>query len=588
MIYRYSQYLLLFALAASPLAAYAQVDSGEEIPDVTRTYAIVNARVVQAPGRVLDRATIIIRDGLIAEVGTDLDIPFDAERVEADSLIVYAGFIDGLSHVGIPAPRQQDVRADPPEDPGYPTDAEAGIVPGLDVRTLLKADDKSVADLRKAGFTAAHVVPRGRMLPGKGAIILLAGDDANELVYRGETGFYAQFASARRMYPGTDMAVIAKMRQLFTEASRRQRLEQLYEQDPTGLQRPSYDPTHYSLFPALDGGSPLFFQTEDELDVHRALSLREELGFSLVLTGVRKSSDLLSKLESANVPLMLSLDLPEDKSEKEDEESESDTTATVSTDTGGELPEVDEPRYDPLLRVNDYQDLEAEKANLEARRDAERAKYVSSAAAIDAAGLGFGFMTEGTKPDVLLPNVRELIENGLSEDAALAALTTGPAEILGVAATMGSVDEGKMGNLVITKGNIFEEESTIRFVFVDGRKFEMEAKKPRGDADPDAEVTAAGTWAVVASTPDGDMDGTLTINEELDGSIYFEAMPGDLPLAGATLEGNELAFSFAVPGFGEVTVTVVIDGNGFVGEANSPQGAVPFTGTRTSDPENQS
>ncbi len=585
MIRRYGRILLLSVLAAGPLATQAQVDSGNELPDVTRTYALVGARIVQAPGRVLEGATVIVRDGLITAVGRDVAVPFDAERIAADSMTVYAGFIDGLSHVGIPAPKEQQ-RPERPDDPGFPPDAEAGIQPGLDVRTLLKADDKSLTDLRESGFTAAHVVPRGRMLPGMGAIILLAGDDANEVVYTGEASVFAQLASARRMYPGTDMAVIAKMRQLFHEAERRQRIEKLYADNPTGIQRPSYDPTHYALFPVLDADRRVFFHTEDALDVYRALALHEELGFSMVLTGLNQSFDAMDKLKAANIPLLLTLDLPEKKDAKnDDDKADADSTEAKPTDTAGELPEVPEPAYDPLLRVSDFNDLEAEKKNLEARRDAERKKYLENASTLAAAGFGFGFTTLDTKAGDVLPNVRTLIENGLTEDAALAALTINPARILGVAATMGTVEEGKMGNLVVATGNIFDKDSKIRYVFVDGRKYEMEIEKKKAAAEG-VDAAAAGTWSFTASTPDGDFGGTFVVDEDLTGTIASDMLGEELEITGATFEDDVLSFSFDVDGIGLVTVSVTIDGDEFDGEATSAvAGSVPFFGKRVSSPE---
>ncbi len=588
MFHRYGRILPLFfvLLAALPLLARGQVDSGNEIPEVTRTYALINARVVQAPGRVLERTTVIVRDGLITAVGTDVTVPFDAERIEADSLTIYAGFIDALSHAGIPAPKEQP-RPERPDNPGFPPDAEAGILPGRDVRSLLEADHKSIKDLRQTGFTAAHVVPRGRMLPGMGAIILLSDGSVNEMVYTGETSLFAQLASARRMYPGTDMAVIAKMRQLFRESERRSRLEKLYADNPAGMLRPQYDPTHYALFPVLEADRPVFFHTEDALDIHRVLSLHQELGFSLVLTGANQSFAVTEKLAAAGIPVMLTLDLPEDKRDKkkdkegEDDEAEADTTAAApATDTAGELPEVTEkPAHDPNLRVKDSTDLEAEKKNLEARRDAQRQRYLTNAGMLAKNGLTLGFTTLDTKAADALPNIRTMVENGLSQDDALAALTTNPAQVLGVSAAMGTVEAGKLGNMVVADGNIFDKESKIRYVFVDGRKYEVEVKK-EGASDSTAAAAVAGTWTYTVKTPEGEISGTLTIDEDLSGTISMDVMPEALDIENASFEDGVLTFSFDVGGTEIVTVTVTVEGDEFEGEATTSDGPVPLSGSR--------
>jgi imidazolonepropionase-like amidohydrolase len=173
----------MLALLLFPRASMAQ--SNDEVPEVTRTFALVNARVVQAPGRVMDRATVIVRDGLIATISRDATIPFDAERIDADSLTIYAGFIDGLSHTGIPKPKEEE-NQERPDDPANPPDEYAGIQPERDARMMLDPKDNSIEKLRQAGFTAAHVVPYGNMLPGSGAVILLAGDDPRTLVLKGD------------------------------------------------------------------------------------------------------------------------------------------------------------------------------------------------------------------------------------------------------------------------------------------------------------------------------------------------------------------------------------------------------------------
>jgi len=480
--------VLLTVLMWMPSGAQAQLS--EDVPQVTRTYALEHARVVQAPGRVLERATVIVRDGLIAAIGPNVSIPFDAERIAADSLVIYAGFIDGLSHAGIPEPEQP--RNQPrPDDPGNPPDEEAGIQPERDVRTLLDPKEKSLATLRNAGFTVAHVVPYGQMLPGTGAVILLAGDDPKALVLKGDASLFAQFTGARRMYPATDMAVMSKLRQLYREAGRRQLMETRYAEDPTGLERPEYDPAHYALFPVLDGEKPVYFHTENALDLHRALDLRQRLGFPLVLTGLSQSFDAVDALKQADVPLLLTLDLPEAPQtprEGQDDAAETDSTETPPTmgptDEAEELPQAQPPDYNPDLRTRSFEDAEAEKKNLEARQEMTREQYFASAATLHDAGLRFGFTTLDAKPEDVMKNLRKMVEHGLPEDAALAALTTTPAEILGLSASLGTVEPGKMANLVVASGPIFEEDTKVRYVFIDGQKYEPASAPATGRRRP--------------------------------------------------------------------------------------------------------
>ena len=144
----------LFALAAAP--AFAQgVSADTPLRPAARAVALMNARVVVAPGRVLDRATVVVRDGRIEAVGRGAAVPFDADVVDADSLTVYAGFIDAFGYAGVPKPPD---REDPYRgDPGDPPRERAGIVPDRDVRDMLDATDARIKQLREVGFTAAHM-----------------------------------------------------------------------------------------------------------------------------------------------------------------------------------------------------------------------------------------------------------------------------------------------------------------------------------------------------------------------------------------------------------------------------------------------
>ena len=585
-LFRYC--LILLVALFLPGSSIAQVNSGEEVPQVTRTYALENAHVVQAPGRAMERATVIIRDGLITMVAPDATIPFDAERIEADSLTVYAGFIDGLSHAGIPKPKEEQDE-ERPDNPGNPPDADAGIQPDRDVRTMLDPEEKSLENHRKAGFTAAHVVPYGRMLPGSGAIILLAGDTANDLVFKGDVSLFAQFETARRMYPGTDMAIIAKMHQLYREAQRRQHIETLYAENPTGMERPAYDPTHYALFPVLNGEKAVYFHTEDALDLQRVLTVQEALDFPVVLTGLSQSYDTIEKLQDAGHPLLLTLDLPTlPKKEEHSEESLADSTAIQPSDVPAELPEISANEYDPAFRTRSLADLEAEKKNLEARRDQEHKKYFGNAGTLHDAGLSFGFTTMGAKPADVMDNIRAMIENGLPEDAALAALTTNPASILGVSSSMGTVDAGKMGNLVVTTGPAFHEDTKIRYVFVDGEKFEIETKNKPATTGQGA-VNPAGNWSYEVETPDGEsIAGMLTIAgspNDLSGTITSDFISGDIELDDMTLDAGVLSFSFYLDDTGTITMSVTLSENDFEGSVMTADTSMAITGTRMSDPE---
>jgi imidazolonepropionase-like amidohydrolase len=580
--------LLLFG-ALRPGAA---AQSPEAVPQVTRTFALERARVVQAPGKVLERATVVIRDGLIRAVGPDVSVPFDAERIAADSLVVYAGFIDGLSHAGLPHADKEETNGDAPkrpEDPGNPPADLAGIQPGRDARALLDPSDEQIAQLRQAGFTIAHVVPHGGMLPGAGALVLLTEGKPQDLVLKGDVSRFAQLEPASRMYPATDMGVLAQLRQLYREAQRRQHVEQRYAEDPVGLARPAYDPAHAAFFPVLEGRTPIFFHTESVLDLHRVLALQRTLGFPLVLTGLRGSFAAIDALQQAAAPLLLTLALPEEADKKTAADSTAaDSLAAPPADTVHAMtPTAPGSFFASDQRTRSYEDLEDEVRTLKARQAFERAKYDKTAGWLHAAGLRFGFTTVDLKqPAQALPNLRKMIENGLPEDAALAALTTTPAEILGLTASAGTVEPGKMANLVVATGPLSDAETQIRYVFVDGRKFELEAEKTGDEAGA---VDPAGTWTYTVETPDGPVRGTLTLSgtpDALAGTITNDALQGEAPLENVMRNDDVLSFDFDGGSYGQVSMTLTLSEDDLEGSVEVPgMGGMPVTGSRTSGPD---
>ncbi len=473
---RWELLLLLFAGLFWPQWLGAQ--SLDTVAPATSTFALENVKIVQQPGQVIPNGTIVIKNGLIEAVGVDVEIPFDAERIQGDSLVVYAGFIDGLSHTGIPEPKNdnnggggsgggsQVNRANPPND-------QAGIQPERPAYDLVDASDKSIAELRNVGFTAAHVVPYGQMLPGKGAIILLAGDKTDDMVLQRDVSLFAQLTGARGVYPATAMGVTAKMRQLFREASRRMQVETLYASNSTDMPRPEYDAAHYALFPVIKGDMPVVMHTSDPLDIYRALSLKQSLGYPLILSGLYGGFESIDLLLDANVPLFLTLKLPEEKKADEKKEGAKKDSSASATGEDTKLPAA----YDPRLHVTDHTSTDTERINLEARKQIFYNEYVATAATMYESGLNFGFTTKDVKAGDIHKNLLKMIELGLSKDVALAALTTIPARTLGLSRSMGSVEKGKIANLVVTRGDLFETTTKIKYVFVDGEKFEIEEKK---------------------------------------------------------------------------------------------------------------
>ena len=570
---------LVLLLSLATVSLYGQVDG---LTPVTRPYAFRNAHIVAAPGKVIDRGTVVIKDGLILAAGKEVSIPYDARVYDADSMYVYAGFIDGLSHAGLKKEKREEEnqqRRGRPEgvDPGNPPAAVAGIQPQRRVSELLDPKDGDLKALRQLGFTAAHVVPEEGMLPGYGALILLAGDDGESMVFRDKASLFSQLQSARGVYPATVIGVMSKYRELYAQAGQAMKHEALYAKDPGGMARPVYDMELQAFYPVINGELPVFFKAADAKSVYRVYALQDDLGFPLVLAGVKEGWHLAEKIKTGKTPVFLSLDLPEDKGEKEEKEERKGGAKE------GEKP--GKPGQEAQKEMSE------EMKKLEARRVEFLKKFESQAAVFSRHDIPFGFTTSGAKIKDVRANLRRMIANGLSEDAALAALTTMPAGILGLDKMMGTVEKGKIANLVVTDKPYFDEKSAVRYVVVDGKVFEYEKEAPGKASDPESIAIAGGTWDYKIDVPGQTMAGTLVLSENngvLEGTISNPQTGGEDRVEEGVAEGNEVRFvtRFQVDGQ-MITVRWVfeISGDTFDGSVNAGEfGTFDISGERVGRP----
>jgi imidazolonepropionase-like amidohydrolase len=537
--------------------ALLQAQEEKELAPVSRVYAITNVTVVQAPGRKVDGGTVVIRNGLIQAVGKGIAIPPEATVLKGDSLYVYAGFIDGLSRIGVD--KSKDENRDRPKDPGNPPADRAGITPQVDVRNYISPTDRAIEDFRNVGFTAAQVVPFGGMLPGSGAIVLLGGKSMDDRVIASKSGLYSEFTFAERMYPATLLGFMSKWRDLYRQAAQEKSYETLYAANRSGLERPVTDRVSEAFYPVIDKQMPVLFKTETALEVHRALTLQKDLGFNLTLGGIKQGWDVTDKLKAAKVKPFLSLELPEDK--KKDEKSKEEPKGMTT----------------------------AERDALEKRKKESIQLYTGQAAAFQKAGLPFGFSTLGVKPGDVQANLRRIIAAGLTEDQALAALTTAPAQLLGLSDRLGTIDPGKVANLVISRKPYFDSKAKVRHVFVDGVLYTIEQKEEKKPAAGQAiSADALGGWSYTAETPQQVTQGTITLNRSND--AFSGTITGTVPdktyeLKDIVLEGNNLSFYYTVEYAGEVIkieVSVKIDGKTFEGTMIAGKfGSFPIKGNKT-------
>lgn len=524
-----------------------------ELAPVSDTYAIRNVTIIPAPGRQIDRGTIIIRNGLIEAVGQNVAIPPKAIIVDGDSLYAYPAFIEGMSKTGVDSPGNDD--SGRIEDPGNPPPARAGINPQRDVRDYLDPDDPTIKELRCAGFGASQVVPRGILLPGAAAIILLSGKTPDEMVLEPRSACYSELTSNKTVYPSTVMAVLAKWRELYQQAELARNYAAVYSANASGLPRPEANRVLEALYPVTTKQQPVLFRAEEVLDIQRVLSLQKELGFILILSGVSEGWDLTEQIKASGARVFLSLNLPEDPDEKKKSDKDSLT--------------------DPELTA------------LVARRSEFIRKMTAQAAAFDSAGIKFGFSALDTKYSDLHKNLRRMVEAGLNPQSALAALTINAAEILGVDDRLGTIEKGKIANVALFNNPIFDKEAKVMTVFVDGARYTCTEK----DAHKKMVSSPEGTWHLTADTPKEEVELKVVFRKEPDhqysGTITGTRMPEGIALTSVTFHGKTLKFIYDILLEGqphEVIIEGEVEGKTFKGKMTVGEyGNYPVDGTK--DPE---
>ncbi len=541
-------------------------------PPPPPAYALEGVNVVQANGDVEEGMTIIIRNGLIEALGTDVEVPADAKLLEGDSLWVYPGFVDafGAADYEFPEPdfdRRQITSWAPPR-------AAQSFTPHRRVADFLTATGEDLADSRKKGIVAAAVHPDGRVMPGRGAVLLYRKDATTpeELVVTPELGPVMSFRGAQGVYPSTTFAVIAFYRQNFEDALRNGIIENEYARDPRGIPTPSWDPDYVVLRNVAAGNVPVYFHANRPEEIRNVLELSEEYGFQPVIVGGAEAWKVTDELLGRNVPVLVSLDFSTPERWKPEVEEEEADTSHAGVGEEGVTGEVEETEGQEEQR----------EPGAAALREKERLENLySNAGRLAAAGVTFALTSGGGDADIR-EGVRKAIEYGLSEADALTAVTTTPAQMFGIPNVL-RIEEEMAATFLVANGPIFGAETNIAYTIVEG---ELEEGSPGGGGSGAAPaVDMSGTWEMSVM---GEMSATVTLAQEADGSLSgsfsFDMGSGDIT---GSVSGNELNMNILISASGQsldVKLTGTVEGDTASGDATSPMGDFAWTARRTGGP----
>ena len=530
----------IFAFLALGLSLHAQTRS--------ETFAITNAQIVTVSGTTIAKGTIVIRDGLIESVGENVKIPADARLIDGTGLTVYPGLFDANTSLGLqartPQQTQQTQVAQTQSNSNYPD----GLRPEDSVITQLKSGETQFENNRNAGFTTALTVQREGVFNGQSAIINLAGNAVSEMIVRAPFAQHFTFTTARGgVYPTSLMGTFSALRQMLYDAQRLQEIRKIYEKNPRGMKRPEADASLEALIPIINGTMPIVFNANTEIEIIRALDVAKEFNLKAIISGGFEAWKVADRLKKQDVPVLLSLNFPK-------------RTAAASTEADQETLEV--------LRL--------------------RAETPKGASKLATAGVKFAFQSGGmTNLNDFLTNANKAIENGLDKSAAIRAMTLGAAEIFGVDNRLGSIEVGKIANLTVVRGDIFSKDRAFTHIFVDGKLFEQKEKPkmtPTTTTTNSNVANVGGSYNITVEIPGQPLPGTLNLTQQgavLTGTMQTQLGTSQIKDGKVTADG----FSFtSTVEFGgstfDITVSGKVSGASISGTLDSPQGAVPFSGTK--------
>ncbi|MFM2206956.1 MAG: hypothetical protein RL213_931 [Bacteroidota bacterium] len=465
-----SVYLLAAAMAVGLSAAFAQATFPVNgAPDPRHTaFALKGARIFVDYKTVIDSATLLIKDGIILEVGREVAVPSEAVVLDVSGRTIYPSFIDIHSDYGMP-----EVKRAPGGDDGYPqflSNTKGAYSWNQAVRAeyegyrTFAADPKRADELRRLGFGTVVAVNKDGIVRGSAPLVLLGNGRENELVVKDRVAAEFSFdkGSSTQDYPASLMGAIALIRQTFYDA-------QWYR---NGGSKKEYN-ISLAAFNALRD-LPAVFDAGDKQNILRAGRIGEEFEVSFIVKGGGDEYERLKELKESGLRLILPLNFPD-------------------------AYDLSDP-YDAMnISLHDLKHWELAPAN---------------AGAVEKAGIEFALTLSGLKNrSDFWKNLRKAVDNGLSEQQALKALTVAPAAFLKVQDKVGALRRGMTANLIITTGSVFSKETVVLENWVKGVRYRF-ADAAQSDLSGNYSLQSAGGTKVRIRISGDRMNPDLTLFDD--------------------------------------------------------------------------
>ena len=389
------------------------------------TFAIRNARIVTVSGADIENGTVVIRDGKIEAVGATVTVPAGAQTIDGTGLSVYPGMIDAGTNLGlVEVPQGANGTVD--------TSEVGDLNPNAKAITAVNPHSAHIAVTRVEGITSTLTAPTGGLISGQATLINLLGTAQKEMAVvpnaalvinyprigggGGGFGGFQPPANLSETLTANERRV-EEIRKMLRDAEAYGRAQDAYAKDKS-LPRPDRNVVLEPLVPYVRGEQPVIFRADREAEIRSAIRFAEEMKLKPIILGGSDAWKIGTLLREKNIPVIL--------------------TGIFS------LPSREDDAYDTLYE---------------------------QPAKLQQAGVRYAISTGDAGAEVrnLAQYAGMAAAYGLSKADAVKAVTLYPAQIMNVADRLGSIEAGKMANLVVTDGDLLEIRTRIRYLFIDGR-----------------------------------------------------------------------------------------------------------------------
>ncbi|MFK7807186.1 MAG: amidohydrolase family protein [Saprospiraceae bacterium] len=388
-------------------------------------YAFTNATIHKSAGEKMEKATLIIKEGRIEAVGASVNVPASAIVIDLKGKHIYPSFIDIYTSYGLPEREKKKVNRHWGQ-PQMLSEKEGAYSWNQALRPEFRAhehfiiDKKEAAEFRKLGFGTVLTHQMDGISRGASLAVLLGDEVVHKMILKDNAAHHLSFkkGTSTQSYPGSLMGGIALLRQTYLDAD--------WYENHGHKKEYNISLASWNEMKKL----PQLFETRDKLEILRADKIAKEFGLTYNYIGSGDEYRRIAEIKKTGAAIVVGLNFPK-------------------------AYEVADP-------------IDALRASLADLKHWELAP--TNPARLAEANIPIALTTyKLKKKSSFMKQLRKAIENGLSEEAALKALTQTPAEMIGIYNQVGSLEKGKRANFIITSGNVFEEKTKIHHNWINGK-----------------------------------------------------------------------------------------------------------------------